>query len=330
MSERPDPYEGDPLGWGASMAHHAEVILACLEATRTTGVVEIGAYAGGLTRRLADWAAGTDRSVVAIDPAPQPALRALAEERAEVRLIEEPSLRALEHVELPEVVIVDGDHNHHTVLAELRAIAARKGPGALPLLLLHDVCWPHGRRDDYYDPDAIPAEHRHPLAGEQGIAPGEPGVRPDGLPYPRSAAREGGPANGVLTAAEDFAAEQEGVELAVVPAFFGLGALWRRQAPWAADVAGILQPLDRHELLARLEENRLRHIAEAHALRQELWRAREAHGRQEALLRRMLESSAFGVAERLSRLRTRAGIAPNRSTVSREEIRRVLSLSRLR
>jgi hypothetical protein len=39
----------------------------------------------------------------------------------------------------------------------------------------------------------------------------------------------------------------------------------------------------------------------------------------------MLESSAFGVAERLSSLRMCAGIATGQRVVSREEIRRALA-----
>jgi hypothetical protein len=50
----------------------------------------------------------------------------------------------------------------------------------------------------------------------------------------------------------------------------------------------------------------------------------ERLGRQEALLRRLLESSAFALAERLSRLRRRAGVAPGQSVVSKDEVRRVL------
>jgi hypothetical protein len=38
----------------------------------------------------------------------------------------------------------------------------------------------------------------------------------------------------------------------------------------------------------------------------------------------MLESSAFAVAERLSRLRVKAGVAPAQSVISKDEIRRVL------
>ena len=42
------------------------------------------------------------------------------------------------------------------------------------------------------------------------------------------------------------------------------------------------------------------------------------------MLRRLLDSSAFAVAERLSRLRARAGVATEQSIVSKDEIRRAL------
>ena len=201
-----------------------------------------------------------------------------------------------------------------------------RAPGAeLPLLLFHDVCWPHGRRDDYFDPEQIPADHRRPLAGvDGGLRPGEPGLADRGLPYPRSAAREGGPRNGVLTAIEDFAAEREELRLAVVPVFFGFGVLWPREAEWSGAVARIVDPLDRNPVLERLEANRVHHLTESHARLVELGEANERRGRQEAVLRRLLGSSAFGVAERLSRLRRRAGIASAASVISKEEVRRAL------
>ena len=320
-----DPYVNDPLRWGASMAHHAEVMLRCLEAAGARSVVEVGAYAGDLTRVLVDWAAHAGARVAAIDPSPQEGLVTLAAENAELELIRETSLDALPRIELPDVLIIDGDHNYYTVAEELRLIAARASGADLPLLLFHDVCWPHGRRDDYFDPDQIPVEYRQPIAGERaGIFPGNPGVRPDGLPYPRSAAREGGARNGVLTAVEDFVAESDALRLVVVPAFFGFGAAWHRDAPRADEVARVLDPWDRNPLLARLEQNRVQHIAQEHALRVELWSARERQARYEGLLRRLRESSAFAVAERLSRLRVRAGVATDQSVVSKDEIRRAL------
>jgi SAM-dependent methyltransferase len=320
-----DPYASDPTRWAHSMAHHADLMLACLDATGARLVVEIGAYAGELTRVLADWASERDARVLAIDPSPQAELTALARDRDEVELVRETSLDALPQMPPAEVVIVDGDHNYHVVSEELRLIAERAPGAELPLLLFHDVAWPHGRRDDYFDPEQIPEERRHPVAGGSGgIFPGEPGLRADGLPYPRSAAREGGPENGVLTAAEDFVARDEELRLAVVPAFFGFGLVWHGGAPWAAAVAELVDPWDGNPLLRRLEENRIYHLATSHARQVQLWSLEQRLARRDGLLRRMLESSAFAVAERLSRIRVRLGIAPAQSVISKQEIRRAL------
>lgn len=320
-----DPYVHDPLRWGASMVHHSEALLACLNAVGAKSVAEVGAYAGDLTRVLVDWAAAPNATILAIDPAPQPSLVAMADQHSELELIRQTSLQALPEIELPDVIIIDGDHNYYTVSEELRLIGVRATGADLPLLLFHDVGWPHGRRDDYFDPEQIPAEFRQPLiAAGAGICPGDSGARRGGLPYPRSSAREGGARNGVLTAIEDFMAERDQLELVLVPAFFGFGAVWHRDAPWASGVAEILEPLDRDPLLGRLEENRVAHIAAEHGLRVELWDLRERQTRQGQLLGRILQSSAFGIAEALSKLRVRARVAPGQSVISRAEIRRAL------
>ena len=314
-----DPYEHDRARWGTSLAHTAELSLPCLDAAGARSVVEIGAYAGDFTRVLVAWAAESGARVTAIDPAPQPDLVALDRAQAGLELIRETSLDALRGIPLPDAVVIDGDHNYFTVREELRLIGERAPGPELPLLLLHDVCWPHGRRDDYFDLDAIPPDARHPQAGAEGrLYPGDPGVRRNGLVYPRSAAHEGGPRNGVLTAIEDFVAERDRLRLVVVPIFFGLGAVWHLDAPWSEAVAAILDPWDRNPLLRRLEENRVFQIAQAFA-------ATSALERQEAMLQRIEGSSAFAVAERLSRLRVRLGIASQASALSKEEIRRVLS-----
>jgi hypothetical protein len=320
-----DPYLHDPARWAHSMAHHAELLLPCLDAVGARSVVEVGAFAGDLTRLLADWASRSGVRVVAVDPAPQDGLVELGRERDEVELIPETSFEALPRIELPDAIVIDGDHNHHVVSEELRLIGERAPSAELPLLLVHDVAWPHGRRDDYFAPEQIPEEHRQPLAGDDGgLFPGNPGLRPGGLPYPRSAAREGGPRNGVLTAVEDFVSARDGLRLVVVPVFFGFGAIWHRDAPWAGAVAEILDPWDRNPLLERLERNRIHHVATAHVRQAEIWRLEERHVRQEAVFRRLLESSAFALAERLSRLRVHVGIAPSQSVVSKDEIRAAL------
>jgi Methyltransferase domain len=320
-----EPYLNDPERWGVSLAQMAEIMLPCLDAAGVSSIAEVGAFAGDLTRVLVAWSTGARAEVTAIDPSPQPGLEALAGQHPELTLIRATSVEALPQIALPDALVIDGDHNYYTVSEELRLIGERAPGDELPLLLFHDVRWPHGRRDDYFAADQIPQAARHATAGDAGgIFPGEAGVRPGGLPYPRSAAKEGGPRNGVLTAVEDFVSGRESVRLVVVPAFFGFGVAWHTGKPWSDDVATILDPLDRHPVLERLEENRIGHLARGHSRLVELWELQRRLARQEALLQRMLDSSAFSVAERLSRLRAKAGIASKQSVVSKDEIRAVL------
>lgn len=320
-----DPFANDPGRWAHSLVHLAEILVPCLDAAGARSVVEVGAYAGDLTRVLVDWASASGARVWAIDPFPQDDLVELDRTRGELELVRETSLDALRHIPLPDAVIVDGDHNYYTVSEELRLVGDRATGAGLPLLLFHDVSWPHGRRDDYFAPEEIPEQHRQPIAEGGGLFPGVPGVRPGGLPFRGSAAKEGGPKNGVLTAVEDFVAERGDLELAVVPVFFGLGVVWHREAPWADRVAEVVAPWNRNPLLERLEANRVLHLAVAHFQFVEASKAQASKTRQEAVLRRLLESSAFSLAERLSRLRTRVGIATGQSAVSKEEVRRALT-----
>jgi hypothetical protein len=240
-------------------------------------------------------------------------------ERPELELIRATSFEALEDIERPDLAVVDGDHNYYTVSEELRLIATASGP-QLPLLLLHDVGWPHGRRDSYFNPEAIPEEYRQPMVEAAGMFPGEPGVYPDGLAYTWAAARQGGPRNGVLTAVEDFVAGHNGARLAIVPAFFGLAVVWPRDAPWSAAVEAVVGPFDRNPLVGRLEQNRVHHLADANVLRRRVARLEDRLASQEQLLRELLKSRSFSVAERISRVRQ--GGAP---AISKEAVRRVLS-----
>jgi hypothetical protein len=327
----------DPGHWGHSLANLGEMLFPLLDAIGARSVVEVGAYAGDLTRDLVSWAQGAGARVIAIDPTPQPELVELAEQRSELELIRETSHEALRRLSLPDAVIIDGDHNYYTVSGELRHIGER-APGADgPLLVLHDVCWPHARRDVYYAPERIPDEHRQPMVEGGGVFPGDPGIVDAGLPYKWVARREGGPRNGVLTALEDFVEGRSDLRVATVPAFFGLGIMWPREAPWTDAVAEIVEPWDRNPLLARLEANRVLQLASLHAegarlnaeigrlsgeiatLRWELDTLRQRNREQESMLRGLLASKPFALADRISGLRH-----PGRERSWRDQARQVL------
>ena len=315
-----------------SMATFSELVLSCLDAAGARSVAEVGAYRGELTSTLLDWAADREgSSVVAVDPKPAPELAELARRRPELDLIETTSHAALRAIDVPDAVIVDGDHNYFTVSGELEIIDERVAGRALPLLLFHDVAWPHARRDSYYEPERIPDQHRRPLARDLVVAPGEPGAAESGLTLGWAAEREGGPRNGVLTAIEDFVSSRDGLRLAVIPIFSGFGAVWSDSAPWAGEISRLLDPWDRNPILDRLEAERLDYLIKRRRtheqlvairdgrdeLRRELEALRERAAEQEQLLREILGSRAFGAVSRLSSL-------GGGSAVSRQRVQRAL------
>ena len=257
---------------------------------------------------------------MAIDPLPQPELDELDRKRDDVTVVRETSLDALRAIELPDAVVIDGDHNYYTVSEELRLIGERAGEGALPLLLFHDVGWPHARRDAYYAPELIPERERQPLHEGGGLFPGVRGTVPGALPYKWIAVEEGGERNGVLTAIEDFVAGRAGVRLVIVNAFFGFGAIWSSSAPWSDTLDELLGPWDRNPLVERLEENRVFHLASRHVNRAQLWNRKAANAGKDELIERLLDSHSFALACRLSRL-WRGG-SPS---FSEDQLRRALS-----
>jgi Methyltransferase domain len=292
-----DTYKNDPARWGHSLANIAEILLGCLDAIDAKSVAEIGAYAGDLTRDLLAWAAGAGARVIAIDRDPQPELIDLSERRQGLELVREASHEALRRIDLPDAVIVDGDHNYYTVSEELRLIDARAPGPEIPLLMFHDVGWPHGRRDAYWNPNAIPEAKRQPSVERGFIFPGRPGILDKGMPMYSTAKREGGPRNGVLTAIEDFLDRRRDLRLATLPPFFGFAVAWHPHARWAPALAEVVEPWDRNPVLERLEANRVFHLARSHANAAELERANEAleaEREENARLRRLLEERGAG------------------------------------
>jgi Methyltransferase domain len=312
----------DAGSWGASLLYDAELVLAVLDAARARTIVEVGALDGDLTRLLLAHARAASGSVIAIDPAPHAELEQLVAGADELSLIREPSLTALPAVGRADAIVLDGDHNHFTVSRELELIAGHGDDW--PLVLLHDVCWPHARRDQYHQPDRIPDGDRLPYLAEAGLYPGDPGTCADGLPFRNCARREGGDGNGVLTAAEQFVRDHDGLRLAVVPAFFGLGVIWDRTGPLDGALAAVLDRWDRNPHLQRLERNRVLHLANTHvqlALHRQALRRLEAQEhelrRQRELLQRISRSRAFAAAELFLRLRHRRRPPFSRAAIDR-------------
>ena len=196
-------------------------------------IVEIGAEQGKSTHRLLTFCQEHDAVLHAIDPAPKfdvAAWQALHGDRFVFHAAT--SLEALPRIERYDAVLIDGDHNWYTVYHELKTIEAQCAARqeAFPFVLLHDIAWPYGRRDLYYDPASIPDAHRHPHA-RGGLRPGDPGLQEHGG-YSANlihATTEGTPHNGVCTAIEDFLEQTPlALDFIAVPGFHGLGVLCPR------------------------------------------------------------------------------------------------------
>ena len=249
-----------------SLAEFRELILSCLDLIEAKTVVEIGGEDGTFTRELVVWAQEHGAKVWCIDPAPSPDLLALGDAEPALTLVQERSLDALPHLEPADAYLIDGDHNHYTVLRELQAITTAGGDGNGeangdgPLVVLHDVGWPWGERDLYYAPDELPPEAVHPHTYEGGVTLGSPDVVAGGFRSEgrfAAAVSAGGPANGVRTAVDDFLRDHEELRLAVIPCIFGLGILYSASAAWAERLSRFLAPYDANPLLDRLEHNRV-------------------------------------------------------------------------
>jgi hypothetical protein len=204
----------------------SKVIRPILEAAQPDLVVEVGAAAGVHTRRLAKYCRAHQVALHVIDPVQRFEPADLGDGVVFHRGL---SLDVLADVGAVDVALIDGDHNWYTVNHELQLLqrTARSAGRPTPLAICHDVCWPYGRRDLYYDPATIPAEYRQPWE-RAGIVPGRSALSPDrGLnAYLANAMHEGGPRNGVMTAIEDFIGiANEPLELTVLPVLAGLAIL---------------------------------------------------------------------------------------------------------
>ncbi|HTD49874.1 MAG TPA: TylF/MycF/NovP-related O-methyltransferase, partial [Acidimicrobiia bacterium] len=197
-----------------------------IQATHARRIVEIGALRGETTALMLE-RLGPDTELHVIDPVPEfdPAAH---EQQFPGRYLfhRDVSHNVLPHLPAVDVALIDGDHNWFTVYHELRILSetARRAGAPLPVLVMHDVCWPYGRRDLYYAPERIPEEFRQPYE-MKGVRPGSPRVLAQGglNPLHYNAVMEGGVRNGVMTALDDFVAGYDRpLRVVVLPVYFGL------------------------------------------------------------------------------------------------------------
>jgi hypothetical protein len=233
-------------------------------------VVEIGSQHGYLTRRLLDHYAGSETAVHVIDPAPAYDSRSWSAHYGERFVFHRDlSLNVLGHLPTVDIAFVDGDHNWYTVYNELRLLEsrAREAEHQMPVVLLHDIGWPYGRRDLYYDPDTVPVDERQPNR-RAGMLPGRSApVEGDGINgHLVNAEHEGGPRNGVRTAIEDFLRGSDSAkEILAVPGLHGLSILAPPGSLFEELRARLTDPALLIDHLQRVEDTRIAELVRSRA-----------------------------------------------------------------
>src|SRR5579859_4290958 len=200
-----------------------------IETTQPRRLIEIGAEFGWNTGPVLEYCHRTGAKLEVIDPVPpQSLLDTMARFPDDHVYHRAKSLDVIPQIEPVDLVLLDGDHNWHTVYNELLAIFRRAADGGVapPIVIFHDIAWPYARRDMYYSPQDLDATARHPYA-DRGMLPGQSALTESGLNANfHNALHEGGPRNGVLTAIEDFiAGSGQPLAFHTLPFFNGLGIL---------------------------------------------------------------------------------------------------------
>ncbi|OGJ63037.1 hypothetical protein A3D12_00630, partial [Candidatus Peribacteria bacterium RIFCSPHIGHO2_02_FULL_55_24] len=274
------------------------IIHPALAIIRPRVIVEIGIDKGFHTEKLLQYCKEANVVLHAIDPEPHCDIEQMQQTYGKhFAFYRDFSLNALYRIETYDMVLIDGDHNWYTVYHELLLIEKKaKEQQRFPVVFLHDIGWPYGRRDLYYHPENIPAMYRHPyqkkgiIFGKEGLTEAQ-GWNPDFS----NAIYEHNLRNGVLTAVEDFIAQsRETFHFTKIPGFHSLGIitnaiLFLQNSTFQhfLDSLHLSGPLTQH--IDALEHVELKHITDA---------------RQQQNEKRQLETELTSVREGRDKLET--------------------------
>ncbi len=206
----------------------ASVVAPLIEALQPRTIVETGAGAGRLTKRALAAPGARTAVLHAIDPSPRLDPRLPEESGGRLRVHAERSVSVIGRLGPVDLALLDSDPNWYTVSSELTMLelSAERADRAAPVVVVHHVHWPYGRRDGYHDPAAIPEAERR-AHSQLGLVPGHREPRPGGLRLvPACAERDFEPRSGVMTGIEDaIAASTRDWRIAEIPGFHGVAVL---------------------------------------------------------------------------------------------------------
>lgn len=188
--------------------HHfwSGLIRPILYITQPTTIIEVGCAYGVNTVNLLSYVRSVPQGqLFSVDPSPAFHVDDMKNVYGDsFVMVQNFSLQALPNLMPCDAIVLDGDHNWYTVYHELKVL---ENCERFPIVFLHDLEWPYGRRDMYYFPDSIPEQFRQPCA-LKGIVEGKNELVEGAFnSIVHNAEHENGERNGVLTAVEDFLQE---------------------------------------------------------------------------------------------------------------------------
>ncbi|MGD6776455.1 glycosyltransferase [Sutcliffiella horikoshii] len=250
------------------------VIMPVLKLTNAKNIVEIGAQQGKNTVKILPYVKENEGKLFCIDPFPAFDEVNLKENfKGHFELFKELSLSALPKINNYDAIFIDGDHNWYTVINELKIVQKTfKGSEKFPIVFAHDISWPYGRRDLYYNPENIPAYFLQPYK-QMGILPESTQLVENGglNAHLYNSIYENNPSNGVLTAIEDFI-EESNRDLIFEPilGFHGLGIIYENTED-NKKIKEFISSLHQNQVIQKLlEEDRIQSLLRINKLREDL------------------------------------------------------------
>lgn len=243
-----------------NMSNFFPLIQSLIEAVGPSSICEIGSDQGMTTQLLRKYCEGRDCKLHSVDPSFS-ATRKVDEVLTEYACL---SVDYLKSQAPSEVYFLDGDHNYYTMAAELQLIRENKIAGKSCLMFIHDVGWPWGGIDMFYNNENIPEDKRKKTEANPVISMYRRANTDERLGLPMnglSVALEDQGKSGIATAIDDFLSGNAQWEYISIPSIFGLGVLACVE-PGDHKVAASLKELryvfDRtRDFLAILEFNRI-------------------------------------------------------------------------
>lgn len=122
-------------------------------------IVEVGSGVDENTKNILTYCKENSVKLMTVDPLPMFELEEFKVkygEKFEIQM--DSSLNILPILDDYDVIFLNGDPNWYSVYNELKIIEKKFENKKFPIVFLHNIGWPYGKRDLYPNPEIIPPD----------------------------------------------------------------------------------------------------------------------------------------------------------------------------